>query len=69
MCTRGLVITDKISNKKAVNHGDIISKLVGSVQLLDKKINDLRASFPRLVALSSGGFIFALKPHQPTDLT
>ena len=27
------------------------------------------ASFPRLVALSSGGFIFALKPHQPTDLT
>ena len=29
----------------------------------------LRASFPRLVALSSGGFIFALKPHQPTDLT
>jgi hypothetical protein len=36
-----LVITDKISNKKAVNYGDIISKLVGSVQLLDKKINDL----------------------------
>jgi hypothetical protein len=29
----------------------------------------LRASFPRLVALSSGGFIFALKPHQPTDIT
>ena len=36
-----LVITDKISNKKAVNYGDIISKLVGSVQLLDKKINEL----------------------------
>ena len=36
-----LVITDKISNKKAVNYGDIISKLVGSVQLLDKKIKDL----------------------------
>jgi hypothetical protein len=32
-----LVITDKISNKKGANYGDIISKLVGSFQLLDKK--------------------------------
>ena len=36
-----LVIQDSTTNKLAVNYGDIISKLVGCVQLLDKKINDI----------------------------
>jgi hypothetical protein len=36
-----LVITDRTTNKLAVNYVDIISKLVGCVKLLDKKINDI----------------------------
>jgi hypothetical protein len=36
-----LVLTDEATNKKAVNYGDIISKLVGAVKILDKKIEKM----------------------------